>query len=414
MGAALFTGVTGLLVHQRRLDVIADNIANVNTTGYRASRVQFQSLFAQTLSGGQAPVGGLGGINPKQVGLGANIGSIETRFTQSALITTGVATDLAIQGDGFFILYDGEVYSYTRDGAFSVGANGYLVKPSTGQLVQGYIADANGNIDYNAPIQSLSIPLGSASIVRTTTNVQFTGNLDATAAVGDTVVRTVRVYDSLGNARDLTLTFTKSATTNEWDWTVTTTDAAVSSITGSGTITFDSNGSVTAGGTGTVTINFVPGAPSVPTDPFTFTFDFADTTQLGGVSNIALFSQDGFPLGSLESFTFGQDGVIVGVFTNGLTRVLGQIALAAFPNNAGLVRIGQNQFRESPNSGFPQVGPPSSGARGAVTGGVLETSNVDLGTEFSNLILTQRGFQANARTITTADTLLQEAVNLVR
>jgi len=244
--------------------------------------------------------------------------------------------------------------------------------------------------------------------------VQFTGNLDATAAVGDTVVRTVRVYDSLGNARDLTLTFTKSAATNEWDWAVTTTDAAVSSITGSGTITYDSNGAVTAGGTGTVTINFVAGAPSVPTDPFTFTFNFADTTQLGGVSNIALFSQDGFPLGSLESFTFGQDGVIVGVFTNGLTRVLGQIALAAFPNNAGLVRVGQNQFRESPNSGFPQVGPPSTGARGAVTGGVLETSNVDLGTEFSNLILTQRGFQANARTITTADTLLQEAVNLVR
>ncbi|HOJ33840.1 MAG TPA: flagellar hook protein FlgE [Candidatus Hydrogenedentes bacterium] len=414
MGSAMFTGVTGLLVHQRRLDVIADNIANVNTTGYRTSRVQFQSLFSQTLSGGRAPVGALGGVNPIQVGLGVNIGAIETSFTQSALITTGVPSDLAIQGDGFFILSDGEIYSYTRDGSFALGSNGALVEPSTGQLLQGYMADDTGAIDLNAPIQNLVIPMGTASIVRTTTNVVFTGNLNAGAAVGDTVTRNVRVYDSLGNARDLTLVFTKAAGSNQWDWAVTTTDPLISSVTGSGTITYDTTGNVSAGGTGTITVNFVPGSPSLPTDPFTFTFDFSDTTQLGAVSDVAVFSQDGYPRGSLESFTFGQDGVIVGVFTNGLTRVLGQVALATFPNNAGLVRVGNNQFRESPNSGLPQVGAPSTGARGSVTGGVLETSNVDLGTEFSNLILTQRGFQANARTITAADTLLQEAVNLVR
>jgi len=318
----MFTGVTGLLVHQRRLDVIADNIANVNTTGYRTSRVQFQSLFSQTLSGGRAPVGALGGVNPIQVGLGVNIGAIETSFTQSALITTGVPSDLAIQGDGFFILSDGEIYSYTRDGSFALGSNGALVEPSTGQLLQGYMADDTGAIDLNAPIQNLVIPMGTASIVRTTTNVVFTGNLNAGAAVGDTVTRNVRVYDSLGNARDLTLVFTKAAGSNQWDWAVTTTDPLISSVTGSGTITYDTTGNVSAGGTGTITVNFVPGSPSLPTDPFTFTFDFSDTTQLGAVSDVAVFSQDGYPRGSLESFTFGQDGVIVGVFTNGLTRGL--------------------------------------------------------------------------------------------
>lgn len=414
MGSALFTAVTGLLAHQRRLDVIADNIANVNTTGYRTGRVQFQNLFSQTLSGGTAPSGAIGGRNPMQVGLGVRLASIDTSFTQSALFTTGVATDLAIQGDGFFILSDGDVYTYTRDGSFSLDANGQVVEPSTGQILQGYLADAAGVIDLTAPIQNLVIPMGSVSIVRATTAANFTGNLDAGAAVGDTVVRTLRVYDSLGNARDISVTFTKAAGSNDWDWVCTTADPDISAIAGSGTITYGTDGQVSAGGTGTVTINFVAGAPSMPADPFVFTVDFSQTTQQGGVSDVAVFSQDGYPRGVLESFGFGQDGVIIGVFTNGLTRVLGQVALATFPNNGGLVRVGNNQFLEAPSSGLPQIGPPNSGARGLVSGGVLETSNVDLGTEFSNLILTQRGFQANARTITAADTLLQETVNLIR
>ena len=414
MGTALFTGVTGLQVHQRRLDVIANNIANVNSMGYRGARVQFHDLFSQNLQGGTAPLGSFGGTNPLQIGLGVAIASIDTNFNQAALVTTGVATDLAIQGEGFFILSDGDVNMYTRDGSFGLNANGALIEPATGQIVQGYLADAAGVIDTTAGLQDLVIPLGGTAIVRATTTATFVGNLDSDAGIGDTVERTIRVYDSLGTARDITLTFTKAAGTNQWDWVGTTTDPDISSITASGTITFDTDGTVLTGGTGSVTINFVAGSPSAPVDPLSFSLDFTEVTQLAGESDVALTTQDGYPRGVLESFDIGRDGSINGVFTNGLTRTIGQLALATFPNNGGLVRTGNNQFRESPASGLSQVGTPNSGGRGLVSGGVLESSNVDLGTEFSNLILTQRGFQANARSITAADTLLQETVNLIR
>jgi flagellar hook protein FlgE len=414
MGTALFTGVTGLLAHQQKLDVIADNISNVNSTGYRGSRVQFQSLFSQTLQTNRGPDGNFGGTNPVQVGLGSSTATIDTNFGQSALITTGVASDLAIQGGGFFILSDGESVSYTRDGSFLVNEQGLLSEPATGQIVQGYLADENGVIDTNAGIQDLAIPIGGAAIVEPTENALMTGNLSGDAEVGDTVVRTVRIYDGLGMARDLSLTFTKTANTNEWSWDVATSDPDISAVTGGGNIVFTDNGRLTSGLTGAVNVAFDPAQPAVPTDPVDFAFDFSELTQLGGDSDVAVFSQDGYPRGVLESFGFGKDGVINGVFTNGLTRVIGQVSLASFRNESGLLRAGNNQFMETASSGLAQVGLPNSGSRGEVTGGVLESSNVDLGTEFSNLILTQRGFQANARTMTTADSLLQETVNLAR
>jgi flagellar hook protein FlgE len=414
MSSSMFTGVTGMLAHQRKLDVIANNIANVNTTGFRSQRAMFQDLFYQTLEGARGPVPGFGGTNPMQVGLGVQIGSIDTDYSQASLTTTGVSSDLAVQGNGFFILNDGGSNNYTRDGSFIVNAEGLLIEPATGQFVQGYQADDQGNINTNLPIANITIPLGSAAIVRETTEAYMTGNLNSDADVGDTISRVLRVYDSFGTPRDLTLTFTKSATTNEWDWAATSTDPDIASVTGAGTITFDSNGIVTGGGIGPVSIDFVAGNPSVPVDPLAFDLNLEELTQLSGESDAAVFFQDGYPRGVLESFDFGRDGVINGVFTNGLTRVIGQIALASFANNAGLDRTGNNQFRETVASGLPQIGLPNTGSRGTVSGGVLENSNVDLGREFSNLILTQRGFQANARTITAADTLLQETVNLVR
>jgi flagellar hook protein FlgE len=295
-----------------------------------------------------------------------------------------------------------------------VNAEGFLVEPATGQFVQGYIADDMGNIDVDAPVSNLRIPLGGAAIVQPTSEVNFTANLDSDTPVGDSVIRTVRAFDSLGTTRDLTLTFTKAAATNEWEWAITTTDPDVDTVTGSGTVVFNADGTIQAGDTGNVSVDFVNGGASVPTDPLDFVLDFADITQLAGDSDITVFAQDGYPRGVLESFDFGRDGVINGVFTNGLTRVIGQVGMANFSNNGGLERTGNNQFMETVTSGTPQVGPPNTGSRGTVTGGTLENSNVDLGSEFSNLILTQRGFQANARSITTADTLLQETVNLIR
>ena len=414
MGSAIYTGVTGLQVHQRKIDVIAANIANVNTTGYRGSRALFQDLFSQTLQGPSAPLGTFGGRNGSQVGLGVRLGVVDINFTQGTLLNTGVSSDLAIQGNGFFVLNGGGANYYTRAGAFTINANGELVDSATGLYVQGFQANAVGVIDPNAPLTNLSIPLGTTSIVRATTNMSLVGNLDSGAAALDTVTRNVQVFDSLGTPRDITVTFTKSATTNEWDWVATSTDPDINTVTGSDTIVFDTDGSVLSGGIGNVSITFLAGIPAAPVDPFVFDLDFNEVSQLSSLSDISITFQDGYPRGTLEAFNIGANGVLNGVFSNGLTQVLGQVALGTFSNNGGLIREGNNLFRESPGSGLPQVGTPGTGGRGQVSGGVLEGSNVDLGTEFSNLIVTQRGFQANARTITTADTLLQETVNLVR
>ena len=436
MGTALYTGVTGLQAHQRRLDVIASNIANVNTVGYRSSRVIFQDLFSETLRAGSPPVGRFGGSNPQQVGLGVRVSSIDVNHTQGSFVTTGVASDLAIQGAGFFVLSDGVRYTYTRDGSFSLNANGMLIEGGTGMRVQGFMAGEDGTISNDAIPTDIRIPLGGDSIVNATTRAKMVGNLNAAAEPGDTVVRTVSVYDSLGIERLITLTFTREAApTNTWTWEATynrgtaDTPDLVNVAVGAVPLTFGPNGTLAEGdpaAIGQISISAADlGTPaSQPQDPFEFVFDFTSVTQLSeGVdpvtqvpfpSDVTLLNQDGYPKGNLESFNIGTNGEIIGMYSNGLNRVIGQISVATFANVGGLIRIGANMFMGTPASGAAQIGAPETGGRGSVTGGVLENSNVDLGTEFSNLIITQRGFQANARTITTADTILQETVNLVR
>lgn len=439
MGTAIYTGVTGLMAHQRRIDVVASNIANVNTTGYRGSRVVFQDLFSQTLEGARGPSGNFGGTNPQEVGLGVRVASIDVNHSQGSLITTGIAADLAIQGAGFFVLSDGVGYSYTRDGSFGLNANGALIDPATGLRVQGYMANNAGVIDPNSPITDIVIPVGGASMVRATENANLQGNLDADSPVGTTVERSVQIFDSLGTPRTVMVTFTMRGPVtaggtdyNAWDWQATYSDGQeppTISTVGSGSLVFDTNGAYVGEGTlsaGTFTprANGAPELvitnahlgpqPAYPEDPFEVNLSFADITSLVAESDVTVSSQDGYPRGTLASFNISRGGVINGVFTNGLTAVLGQVAVANFSNVGGLAREGNNMFRETASSGVAQIGVSSTGGRGQVSGGVLEGSNVDLGTEFSNLIVTQRGFQANARTITTADTLLQETVNLVR
>ncbi len=430
MGTALFTGVTGLKAQQRKLDVVANNIANVNTTGYRGARVLFQDLFSQTLRGGSAPLGGFGGANPQQVGLGVQLASIDVDHGQGSLVTTGVPTDLAIQGNGFFVLNNGQGNIYTRDGSFLLNANGLLIDPGTGLRVQGYLADENGVITDTGSPQDISIPLGGIGIVQTTTSGTMIGNLnptiDSTVTLPKTVTRSVTVFDSLGTERSVTLTFVKSQT-NDNEWTVTagingnTNNVNIDGALGGRTVTFDSTGALTTPADGVFDIN-VPAAllnsNNTAPDAMNFTLDFSQVTQLANgslvESDISLQNQNGFGLGSLESVNIGTNGDINGVFSNGLTRTIARVALATFANVGGLERAGNNSFRETPASGAAQVGVPSTGGRGSAVGGVLESSNVDLGAQFSELIITQRGFQANARTITAADTLLQETVNLVR
>ncbi len=417
MGTAIFTGVTGLLAHQRRLDVVASNIANVNTTGYRGSRVLFQDLFSQTLQSGTAPSGAFGGTNPMQIGLGVSVAGIDVNHSQGSLITTGVSSDLAIQGNGFFVLNDGTANHYTRDGSFQINATGLLFDPATGLRVQGYMADETGAIDGTVEPDDIVIPVGSQAIVRATENAVLVGNLSSDAVTGPpatTVERTIRVYDSLGTPRDIQLIFTKLAALGQWQWDASSADPDIQTVTGTGTLEFDANGGFLSVDSGQISIAFNPALPAIPVDPFECTVDFSSLTQLSADSDVTLLSQDGFARGVLESFNIGRNGIITGVFTNGLMQEIGQVAVATFANVGGLSRSGNNMFGETPSSGLPQVGLPNTAGRGEVTGGVLEQSNVDLGTEFSNMIVTQRGFQANARTITAADTLLQETVNLVR
>ena len=429
MGRALFTAVTGLKAQQTKLDVVANNIANVNTTGYRSSRILFQDLFSQTLVGGSAPTATNGGTNPRQIGLGVTIGSIDVNHDQGSLVTTGINSDLAIQGNGFFILSDGVTNVYTRDGSFTVNSLGELIDPATGQYVQGYTADESGNIDsVNGVPGNIVIPLGGDGIANATTNAELVGNLHSETEAGDSVIRNIEVFDSLGIARNIEFTFTKSATGNQWDWVANYTGDGGTVQAGTGTVDFDASGN-TIDGTATGNLNLTAAQletePPLP-DALAIEVDFSDVTQLAPPadpaadpnaqppSDITLLSQDGFALGVLDSFSIGDNGQVVGVYTNDRTQVIAQVALATFANVGALGRVGNNAFRQSPGSGVANVGAPGSGGRGTVSGGVLESSNADLGTEFSELIITQRAFQANSRTITAADTLLQEAVNLVR
>jgi flagellar hook protein FlgE len=440
MGTALFTGVTGLLAQQTRMDVVANNIANVSTTGYRSSRVDFQDLLSQTIDGGSPTTNVTGGTNPSQIGLGVTTGSISVDFTEGPLSTTGISSDLAIDGEGMFILSDGETNYYTRDGSFGLNSAGVFIDPSTGLKVQGYMADANGNVNTDTGISDITVLIGDTEIVQETQNGVVKGNLNSEEADGTTVQRTFRVYDSLGTARDVDVTFSKTTQVtvdgvsyNAWTWKAQYNGTDVTNVNSgdTGVVLFDSNGSYYAEGSIDGSGTFTPRASqasqnevtipdtlftdgSMPNTPFDFSLDFSSVTSLADSSDISLDSQDGYERGVLEEYSVGTDGIITGSFTNGKTQVLGQIALAGFSNIGGLSRTGNNCFIETSSSGLAQIGIPDSGGRGQICGGELEGSNVDLGTEFSNMIVTQRAYQANARTITVSDTLLQETVNLVR
>ncbi|MBC7319023.1 flagellar hook protein FlgE [bacterium] len=411
MMRSLFAGVSGLRNHQIRMDVIANNIANVNTTAYKMARVTFQDLFYQTLRGASAPQGDIGGTDPIQVGLGMIIGGINTIHTPGNFQYTGNPTDFAIQGDGFFIVTDGIKNYYTRDGAFSIGLDGSLVNPSTGYKVLGWRANNLGVIDNSMPVEPIVIPMGQQMMARATSNVKVIGNLDAQSDVGTTFSAPTTVYDSLGVSHTLIFTFEKNNTNQ---WMVTASIDGTDITDWSSTIVFNSNGSYDASNSVINSLNipaslFNPGAADLNINS-----DFSNITQLGGSTSISVSYQDGYPMGSLIDFTVSTNGIITGIYSNGLNQVLGQIALATFGNPGGLTRVGSNLFEASVNSGEPLIGSPNTGSRGSLYIGALEMSNVDLASEFTNMIITQRGFQANSRVITTSDEMLQELVNLKR
>lgn len=415
MMRSLFSGVSGLRNHQIRMDVIGNNIANVNTVGYKASRVTFEEAFAQLLQGASRPPGDSlnvsGGVNPIQVGLGMNIGSIDLLFTQGNIESTGVTTDLAIQGDSFFVVSNGMGNVFTRSGNFQLDANGRLVASTNGYIVQGKMALDGILTD---TIQDIKLPFGQKSAARASSAVSLAGNLDAEASVGDTRETTITVYDAMGARDEMTITFTKASGTT-WDYDISVAKGTVA-VGDTGTLTFDNEGRLTA---------------PVPATPFEYTpasgaanvsidIDWGTAGQVTGLSQFAapstavLKEQDGYTMGDLERFSIDQTGTITGAFTNGVTLTLAQIALADFNNPAGLIRSGDNMYSVSANSGSPVLGFVGEGSQSSITSGALEMSNVDLAQEFTSMITAQRGFQSNARVITTSDEMLQEVVTLKR
>lgn len=411
---SMFTSIGALTLHQSYMDVVANNLANVNTTGYKGSRVTFMDQISELLAAGAGPGANLGGINATQIGLGVRLGAITTGFTQGALQSTSRPSDVAIQGDGFFIYSDGTTPFYSRDGALEMDSDGVLVNAATGMRIQGWQAittsGSTGVINTGLPISDITIPVNS-TLARQTSTATLRGNLNATAAAtaAGAFTLTAGVYDALGNLHSVNLTFQRAgATSNQWNVTT----ASPAAITGGGTVTFDPlTGQYTAG---TLTMQVTPPA-TTGAQPFSVAVDLSNLTQLASASDAAMSNQNGLAPGSLSGFSVVTNtGEIYGLYSNGLQERIGQMALANFVNPSGLEHAGQNLFREGLNSGAAQVGLANTGGRGTLVSGYLEASNVDMAQEFTNMILAQRGFQASSRVITTSDEMLQELVNLKR
>lgn len=463
MMRSLYSGVSGLQNHQTRMDVIGNNISNVNTNGFKRGRVNFQDMISQQMSGAAKPTDELGGVNPKEVGLGMTVASIDNIFKQGNLQSTGVSTDLAIQGSGFFLLKSGEESFYTRNGSFGLDRDGTLVNPANGMRVQGWMAEeVNGQdiVSTAATPTDLIIPVGSKDPARETTNVNFACNLNkntpeiAEGASADDVLRGTwgteqEIYDSFGNKHMLSVSFTRvPGSPNQWnavvnidpdnaDFTATrvglgTTDGMentfVVSFDNFGALAgvTDSAGNVTnPDGQVVIQASFAvsDSNPDADGNPYRQTMSinlgtigsFKDTiTQSASKSTTKAYYQDGYTMGYLDNFKIDSSGTITGVYSNGTNRTIGQIALATFANERGLEKAGDNTYVESNNSGMARINEAGVAGKGTLMAGALEMSNVDLSEQMTDMIVTQRGFQANSKTIQTADTLLETVLSLKR
>lgn len=412
---SMYSGISGLKNFQTKLDVIGNNIANVNTYGYKKGRVTFKDLVSQQIAGASSPTVSQGGTNPKQVGLGSSIGSVDTVQTQGSLQTTGRPLDLAISGDGLFIVNKGAQDYYTRAGNFYIDDNGMLVN-SDGMRVMGYGVDNNGQVNKAGGLTELHI--SDSTLKQPKTNsVTVVGNLDKTKFVDSSgnqiapaqVPINFKIFDATGAEHNATITFSSpgpngSPFANTLNFNITS-----GTNTATGTVTFKSDGTVGS-------VNLTSG------DPATFTFSNGQQVQIPGqnlnLSGLTLYNSTGTAnvvndVAKLTGYQIGSTGEISAILSNGNVQLLGQIALAGFNNPGGLEKSGSDLYSPTNNSGTPQVGTPGNGL-GSLQAGMLEMSNVDLATAFTQMIVAERGFQANTKVITTSDQILQDLVNLVR
>ena len=409
--SSLFTGVTGLASNSEAMGVIGDNISNVNTIGFKGSKAVFSDIFSSVLANGSTT---------SQLGRGSQLSGTLRSLEQGSFEASSNALDLAIDGAGFFIVNNGSGNFYTRAGQFRMNDNG-KVQAITGEVLQGnkitngVASNATENIDL-AGVQSLP---------QATSTFELGANLNSAASATSTFNSPITVYNSVGDQVLLNVQFTKSATANKWTYAITTSKGTITSGA-SGSVTFGTTGQLTQIGTGTnvadqsIVINYSNETPSAETQ--TLNWDVADAsgatsgklTGFAAASNNNSVTQNGYSTGSLVSLQVDNTGIIKGLFSNGQTSNLYQVAMADFLAPTGLTRQGSNLFAESATSGQAVIGTATTGGFGSIIGQSLELSNVDLAEQFVALIQTQQAFQASARMITTTDDLLTEAVNLVR
>ncbi len=412
---SFYTALTGLNNNSLAINVIGNNLANINTTAFKSSKTSFAELL-----GGLSSTTSTNG-NPVQVGLGSIVQGVTPVFNQGSIAYTGRNTDSAISGNGFFVLWTGDGLAYSRSGTFGFTSAGELIS-SEGFKVMGYDVSRTG-AGNNAELKPIIIEKGGFLAPRVTTAMSVTANLDSQAAADTEFRAGVQIYDTLGTPHLLTVFFTKTGT-REWSWSATLPATATGGTesdppveVGTGTLSFDENGILTEPADNpTLSIT---GLASGAAD-MDITFEIRDAagkariTSYASASSVSSTTQDGAASSRLQEISIDADGVISGIYDNGTVHALAQLALATFPNDEGLLKFKGTTFVQYGNSGEPSVGTPGTGGRGSISGSSLEQSNVDIATEFTNLIIHQRGYQANSRIITTTDELYQESINLIR
>jgi flagellar hook protein FlgE len=406
--------LSGLNASNTALDIVSNNLANLNTTGYKDNTVSFSDLLSQSVGGGALQIGG-----------GVAATNSEAQFSQGSITQTGGAFDGAIQGNGLFVLQTtGGGTEYTRDGSFQLDKNGNLTT-GTGQFVQGWSA-VNGVINTSGATGNITIPSNSLQTPSATTQFTLSMNLQAGAAVGTpagSFSAPIQVVDSLGETHTLTVNFTETAA-NAWNYTVTIPGADLTAGTpgtpsqlATGSIAFNSNGVLTTPAPPAQVNVKATGLTDGATD-LNINWNLLDAngnptiTQFAQASTLSGSSQDGIPAAQVTQVSLANGGGIVATFSDGDTQVIGQLALASISNPDSLISVGNSNFQVGANTATPVVGVPGTGALGTIQGGSLETSNVDIATEFTKLIVYQSSYQANSKVISTQDALIQNLLNI--
>jgi flagellar hook protein FlgE len=413
--------LSGLNAAQDQLQSVSNNLANMNTTGYKDQTVSFADLFSQAnITNGSG--------DPLQTGSGVKVAATDSNFTEGNLDATGTSSNMALSGNGFFVTQgQGGLQDYTRAGDFTTNDNGQLTTPS-GELLLGYPA-VNGVVNTSAALQPLQVGSLTSPAVAST-QFQITANLNASSAVGDAgAPSSFSVYDSLGASHTLSVAYTNTGT-NSWSYSVTmpsadlTTGATGTTQVASGTLSFDSSGKLILPGT--------PPATSIPiaitasgsfadgAAPMSLNWNLVDgsgnptITQTATPSTTSATSQNGYASGTLSTYSVQPDGTIEGTFSSGTTLALGQVAVASFANAQGLASVGDNDYQPTSASGLAAVGVAGTGGRGTVVGGSVEQSNVDIATEFAKLIVAQQAYSANAKSITTFNQISQTTIAMLQ